>query len=106
MRRTDREALELAIEWQKARGADRREQLEHIVARDGWEEAAQFCAYSAQMAALRLKPWEAPPCWASIGDGTAAGELLERMLAAGISRYHPDPEGALAEAALGLGDHP
>jgi hypothetical protein len=74
MRRTDREALELAIEWQKARGADRREQLEHILARDGWEEAAKFCAYSAQMAALRLRPWQRPSAWASVGDGTAAGE--------------------------------
>jgi hypothetical protein len=32
------------------------------------------------------------------GDRTA-GQLVERLLAAGLSRYEPDPEVALAKAA-------
>jgi hypothetical protein len=69
---------------------------------------ALFAAYGAQGDALHLKSWQPPPCWVEIGDGeiapvlgrrAAAEELLRRMLAAGLSRYEPDPIGALARVA-------
>jgi hypothetical protein len=58
--------------------------------------------YSAQCAALRLKPWQEPPCVVSEDDPNerdkSAQELLRRMLAAGVSRYDRDPLAALAVA--------
>ena len=55
---------------------------------------------------LRLRPWEAPPCDSQLVDrpkdiyGCRRGEvaLLRKMLAANVSRYHPDPMQALAGA--------
>jgi hypothetical protein len=49
---------------------------------------------------LNLEPWSSPPCW---GDSKhhpnpAARKLLEQMLAAGVSRWHPDPLAAIEEA--------
>jgi hypothetical protein len=72
-----------------------------------WEEVARFASYSCQMDTLNLKPWEAPPV--NLGDRVAddvfdlrgfgqARKLLDKMTAAGISKYHPDPLKALAEA--------
>ncbi len=62
-------------------------------------------AYSAQIDNLHLKPWESPPCCVDLDaplvghpDDFKAVRLLEKMLAAGISRWHPDPLKALAEA--------
>jgi hypothetical protein len=59
---------------------------------------------------LHLKPWQPPPCWAEFDDEDnkagpisgrrAAAELLQRMLALGIGRWHPDPLAAI-EAAEG-----
>ena len=47
-----------------------------------------------QMQKLGLPPWDAPPCW---GDTTgAAGKLVKRLRAAGVSIYVPDPLAALA----------
>jgi hypothetical protein len=54
-----------------------------------------------------LKPWQPPPCRVRAGDLEAppsdvfgcreAAELLQRMLALGISRWHPDPLKAIEE---------
>jgi hypothetical protein len=38
------------------------------------------------------------PCFADEDDDTLAGKLLREMLAAGVSRWHPDPMKALADA--------
>jgi hypothetical protein len=65
-----------------------------------WEAVAESAAYSCQIKALKLKPWEDPPCFADgAGDGPA-DILLRKMLAAKISRWHPDPFAEL-EAELG-----
>jgi hypothetical protein len=61
---------------------------------------ATFAASCCQSRSLNLDPWEEPPCH---GDSVhqpdpAAKKLLEQMLAAGVSRWHPDPMAALAEA--------
>lgn len=74
----------------------------------------QDCAYIAirasgicQYYALGLKPWQTPPCRlgpdAEQRPADKRGRLLlQRLLAAGLSRYEPDPLRALAEAAMTL----
>jgi hypothetical protein len=104
----DREALELAIELDLTCGdAAPREQVGAKLREESWLEVALFCAYGQQCKNLKLEPWQPPPCWAEIDDDDgndgpimgrrAAASLLRRMLAPGISRYHPDPLGALAK---------
>jgi hypothetical protein len=71
-------------------------------------EVGQFAAYCCQCRSLRLKPWQTPPMHGDAepshpdADDThgygAAAELLERLLAAGLSRWEPDPIGALEAA--------
>ena len=73
---------------------------------EGFEKAGHFASYSAQCDALHLKPWETPPCdtWGTVPDPSSWGsrpaeiELRDRLLAAGISVFEPDPVKALAEA--------
>jgi hypothetical protein len=86
-----------------------RQQIEAKLESEPWLDVAKLCAYGCQCAALHLEPWQPPPCWVEIDDGDdeiapvlgrrAAAELLRRMLAAGLSRYEPDPIGALARVA-------
>lgn len=62
-----------------------------------WTEVAKFAAYHCQRNALGLKPWQSPPM--DGGDGQKnADALLEKMLAAGVSQFEPDPIRALAKA--------
>ena len=113
MKAHDKAALELAMSRCKAEGAGRAEQIESML--NGthyadksfgkwadpprpWAEVAQFAAYCAQFIALRLRPWERPPCHSSGEGDDAAAVLLRRMLKAGISRWHPDPMAALEAA--------
>ena len=93
----DRDALERALEKAKADEPDR---IERKLERKGWIEAATSAAYGCQRRALGLKPWQSPPMY---GDAhpdhnghTDAAVLLKRLLDAGLSRYEPDPIGALA----------
>jgi hypothetical protein len=75
------------------------------LAREGFEAAGKFASYSCQCDMLQLKPWEAPPAHTrgTIPDpnvyGCRPGELAlrDRLLAAGRSRYEPDPARALAQ---------
>ena len=108
----DRAALELALEADRSKG-DRatRLQLESMLQERPWIEVAKFAAYGRQCDALRLRPWQPPPCWAEVDDQDneagpisghrAAAELLRRMLALGISRWHPDPLAAIEAAEAG-----
>jgi hypothetical protein len=61
-----------------------------------------FDAYGAQIDALHLEPWQDPPCVIDLDDVDENNEqgaaLLRRMLAAGVSRYDPDPMRALERA--------
>ena len=71
-----------------------------------FEEVGMFAVGRCQDRTLGLRPWECPPFQTKPVDepgdswGCRPGEveLLKRMLAAGISRYHPDPMRALTEA--------
>ena len=94
----------------------RAEQIKEKLREESWEEVAIFCAECCQERSLHLKPWQIPPCTIENPDDPNAGALrsdypglasdgrreaaalLKRMLAAGISRFHPDPLAALDEA--------
>jgi len=106
----DREALKRAVELMRKERGVRREQIEQKLRDQPWEEAARFAAYHRQFTRLHLKPWQFAPCWIDpddIEDILAGGDdgqqygaalLLKRMLAAGLSRFEPDPEAALEQA--------
>jgi len=93
----DREALALAM---KIACLDpmRREQIDSKLLDEPWHEVAAFASYLCQCRNLKLKPWEEPPCAVDedAAEDSPARTLLRRMLAAGVSRYHPDPMAALA----------
>jgi hypothetical protein len=104
--KADKAALVLAMEYAR-RDPDRAGQLDSMLAGtrvgndwvcapQSWEAVAAFAASCAQTKTLQLRPWEDPPCIVDEDDGGPAGKFLRRMLAAGVSRWHPDPRGALA----------
>ena len=99
MKKIDRDALTRAMEMAR-RDPGRAWQLDSMLEDRSWEEVARFASYVVQGDLLRLYPWETPP--ESIDENgddprDAAGrKLLRRMLKAGLSRYEPDPLGALA----------
>jgi hypothetical protein len=102
----DREAMTRAIaienEYQHKheRLRDGESRLDRELKKD-WIEAGKSAAYSCQVRVLGLKPWQSPPCYGDAHpghDGHAdAAVLLKRLLACGLSRYEPDPLGALAK---------
>lgn len=103
----DHAALSLALEKTLNDPDPRqREQVKWMVKNRSWDEVASFCAYVCQCETLReplgLQPWHPPPCHVDLRHpadvASPSGQLLLRMKAAGISRYHPDPLVALATA--------
>jgi hypothetical protein len=110
-------ALERAIELAQAESAATRQQIDAMLRERAWEEVARFAAYCCQDRALALKPWQMPPCWVRCdpneilqkpysderghdyrGEQQAA-RLLKKLLAAGLSKFEPDPIGGLARKA-------
>src|SRR5262245_38459130 len=75
-----------------------RVQLESMLQDRDWFSVARTACDHVQVESLNLKPWMQPPCVVS-ADGVeqdqAAQNLLRKMLAAGISRYTPNPMAAL-----------
>src|SRR5262245_12093323 len=78
-------------------------QIADKLASEPWEEVGRFAAYGAQYDALRLRPWQWPPCWIANVDVELAAppdqsgrhraaELLQRLLRANLSRFEPDPK--------------
>jgi hypothetical protein len=104
MTRSDREAMQRAIEVLRA---DPDCQIEAMLRAQPEEPVGLFAVGVLQVRNLKLRPWEAPP--ADTADvqtprdvyGFRASEvsLLKRMLAAGVSRFAPNPLQALAAAA-------
>jgi hypothetical protein len=95
----DVEALQKALARCRAGSRAQAWQLDEMFKDRSWQEVAEFAAYSEQITALKLRPWEPPPCivsWSNPapGDEEAAG-LLRRMLESGVSRWDPDPLAAL-----------
>src|SRR5262249_18190397 len=105
----DRDALERAMQLAR-RDPLRAQQLDSKLADESWVEVAKFAASCVQGAVLHLKPWQSPPMRIDehadadqpmrnfCDNDQPAIRLLRRMLAAGISRYEPDPLTALAAA--------
>ena len=109
MTKADLAALRLSLARCRADPAGTM-QIADKLREEPWQAVAKLCAYSCQCRSLQLKPWEHPPCWivdaynpdagrspdqADIDGRYEAAKLLRRMLAAGISRWHPDLLGAL-----------
>jgi hypothetical protein len=97
MTKNDKAALKLAMEYAH-REPLRAEQLDSKLKGEPWSKVAEFAAYCTQTDALSLKPWESPPCNGDPSGDRPEDKLLRRMLKAGVSRWHPDPMAALAEA--------
>src|SRR5262249_44179519 len=101
----DCSALERAFAMARAESAKERERFDEMARKD-WQEAARFAAYHCQVRTLRLKPWQAPPMHADdvVSDAPCYGgrpeevALRQRLLAAGLSVFEPDPIAALAAA--------
>jgi hypothetical protein len=103
MRKHDRAALELALEQTLAeKDQSRVEQVRAMLQRRTRLAVSQFCSFHRQIEALKLKPWEVPPCLGHLDNGSGRDEqawrLLKRMQKAGVSRWHPSPIAA-CEAA-------
>jgi len=99
--RSDREALERAIEMACQESRDRAAQIDAMLHQQmrPWLQVAKFAASCCQRRALRVKPWQMLPLDViEIEGDDPPAVLLRRMLAAGLSKYEPDPLKALAEA--------
>jgi hypothetical protein len=108
--RVDRDAMKRAIEELRRGGGEDARQIEQKLRDEPWEDVGRFAAYSCQDKNLKLQPWQVPPCWLRTDRDVEAalsmphdhsgrreaGELVQRLLAAGLSRDEPDPLGALA----------
>jgi hypothetical protein len=107
--KVDREALQHAIEMVRAEGPNETRWIDDHLRTNGFFEAGHLASYHRQYRALQLKPWEFPPIWIDdvratlkeppdFKDRHRAAKLLRRLLAAGLSRYEPDPLTALERA--------
>jgi hypothetical protein len=94
----DHDALTRCMEIAQ-RDPDRAEQLQSMLRHRDWTEVAEFASHCCQYRSLHLRPWQSPPSAVDEDDpdedDRAAQKLLRRMLAAGVSRYDPDPLRAL-----------
>ena len=104
MRKTDRAALELALQQTLAeKDQSRVEQVRSMLEDRDRLDVMQFCSFHRQIEALKLRPWELPPCLGDY-DGSPGGRdeqawaLLKRMRKAGLSRWDPDPLAAVEAA--------
>ena len=105
--RVDREVLDIESDAASLPRSGRAQQLDKHVdgqASDMAGDVAEFAAMSCQIRALKLQPWELPPCVVYADDveknphlsAKAAYAMLQRMLAAGLSRFDPTPVQSLA----------
>lgn len=105
----DTDALKRALVACRAESAGRAKQIDGMLIDRPWERVARFAAYSVQIDSLGLMPWQKPPCKTNLDSalrepfGEAhgrreAGEMLQRLLNAGLSRFEPNPIAALERA--------
>jgi hypothetical protein len=102
----------------KAESPAQRKQIDDILRERGWDRTARFAVYACQDENLKLRSWQMAPCQLH-GDVDAclaatghdyrgrrqAALLLKRLLAAGLSKYEPDPEIALKAQGGQLSRH-
>jgi hypothetical protein len=103
----DRDALKRAIELAKGESAARAAQINDKLKSESPMRVGEFAAYCCQHRALATKPWELAPVSVDEDDPIPVGDdhrrraraikLLRRLLAAGLSRYEPEPLTALAK---------
>jgi hypothetical protein len=104
MKKIDKAALELALNTVlEGKEPGRADQVRTMLREDGWEYAAKFCSSLLQRQRLQLKPWDRPPCRSEADDDSEAGRLLAQMLAAGMSRFEPDPIQLLNDKVINFG---
>jgi hypothetical protein len=109
MNAVDRSALERAIEIAKSESPGRAAQIASKLKTETWRAVAEFAAYCCQHRALATKPWELAPVSVDEDDPIPDGDdlrrkgraitLLRRLLAAGLSRFEPQPLAALEKVA-------
>jgi hypothetical protein len=88
----DRDALTRAIDYERQHG--NAERIEDKRRCEGFEDAGEFAAFSAQCDTLQLNPKADPdPNVAGYRPGEVA--LPDHLLAAGLSVFEPDPIAAL-----------
>ena|SRR5258705_13273761 len=105
MDQRDLEAMRRAIATLQA-DPERRDSVEGMLQKQGEQAAGLFAVGLLQVRNLRLKPWECPPCDTynvkdpsdCYGQRPNEVRLLQRMLAAGVSRYDPNPMQAITAA--------
>jgi hypothetical protein len=102
-----KQALQLTLE-----DPERRDQITEKLKSEEWGDVAQFCAYSQQIDALDLRPWQTPPSMLEMDAdkfddilakrdpiGNYATVLLTtKLIRHGVSVYSPDPITALNKA--------
>lgn len=74
--------------------------LDDMLKNRSWTDVARSACWRCQREALRLKPWQIPPMYLDVDElrrewDAPGQQILRRMLAAGVSRYAPDPLQAL-----------
>ena len=105
----DRSALERAIEITKTESPARARQIADKLKTESWRAVAEFAASCCQHRALATRPWELAPVSVDEDDPIPDGDdhrrtgraikLLRRLLAAGLSRFEPQPLAALEKIA-------
>jgi hypothetical protein len=106
----DQEACERAIAVTRNSSAERREQIDRLLAEEGFDAAADLAVYHCQRSLIAPRLWQPTPAdidpdqieeiIAKGDDGKngrfQAARLLRRMLKAGLSQFEPTPIEALA----------
>ena len=92
---TDFDAMARAIAAARRESPTRAKQIDAMLRNEPWEDVGRFAAFSAQIEALHLQPWESTVVYA---DSREARALRRRLFAAGLSKFEPDPVAA-CEAA-------
>lgn len=77
--------------------------LDDLLKDRSWSSVAQTACYHVQIVALRLKPWQSPPCVLDEHErqnqwDLAGQKLLREMLALGLSCYEANPVAAVRAA--------
>lgn len=108
MTKSDLKALELSLQLTLA-DPYRAKQVEAMLQERDRIRVAEHCSFARQVETLKLQPWQSPPVWIDDPDEVladtsaedherAAARLLKKMLALGISKFHPDPLAAIDAA--------
>jgi hypothetical protein len=117
MRKVDHEALRRALRMVRTFGAADADQIDRMLQDRAKLDVAVFAAYSCQCETLGLMPYQPAPMDMARGPEPvdhfpdagrrAAWTVAQRLVAAGLSIYEPDPPTALREAeARARGDLP